>query len=232
MKLSQGIWGFFFFLAVGLGMKLENHLIDITPAIRNVPTSLKVIALTFDDGPLKDTTPEILGILKEKGVKATFFVVGERVERFPKLVQQEIEDGHEVGTHTYSHPNLTKLRRNQLQEELDKTEKAILTVAPKPTLFRPPGGSYNNNIIKLARDSGYLTILWSIDTQDWRSPPVGDIVNSVLKDVKPGSIILLHDGKYPSPTPEAVELIIDSLQSLGYEFVTVSELLQYYEAKP
>jgi len=148
------------------------------------------------------------------------------------LVRQEIEDGHEVGAHTYSHPNLNKLRKNQLEEELDKTEKVILTVAPKPTLFRPPGGSYNDTILKLTRDKGYLTILWSIDTQDWRSPPVGDIVNSVLKGIKPGSIILLHDGKYPSPTPKAVEFIIDSLRSLGYEFVTVSELLQYYETKP
>lgn len=229
MKLSQGIWGFFFFIAVVVSMKLENHLIDVAPAIRNVPTSQKVVALTFDDGPLNDTTPEILGILKEKNVKATFFVVGERVERFPMLVRQEIEDGHEVGTHTYSHPKLTKLSKNQLEEELNKAEKAILSVAPKPTLFRPPGGSYNNTIIKLTRDNGYLTILWSIDTLDWRSPPVGDIVNSVLKDIKPGSIILLHDGKYPSPTPEAVEFIIDNLRSLGYEFVTVSELLQYYE---
>ncbi|MBP2626587.1 MAG: polysaccharide deacetylase [Firmicutes bacterium] len=231
MKFFQGILGFFFFLAIGVGMKLENQLIDLTPAIRNVPTSQKVIALTFDDGPLNKTTPEILAILKEKNVKATFFVVGERVEQFPMLVRQEIEDGHEVGTHTYSHPNLTKIRKSQLEEELDKTEKAILTVAPKPTLFRPPGGSYNDIIIKLTRDSGYLTILWSIDTRDWRSPPVGDIVNSVLKNIKPGSIILLHDGKYPSPTPEAVAFIIDTLRSLDYEFVTVSELLQYYETK-
>ncbi|AIF50190.1 polysaccharide deacetylase family protein [Pelosinus sp. UFO1] len=232
MKFSQGIWGLFFFLAIGIGMKLEDHLIDLTPTIKNVPTSRKVVALTFDDGPLKTTTSEILGILKEKGIKATFFVVGERVERFPTLVQQEIEDGHEVGTHTYSHPNLTKLRKSQLEEELNKTEKVILTVAPKPTLFRPPGGSYNDKIINLARDNGYLTILWSIDTQDWRYPPVGNIVNSVLKDIKPGSIILLHDGISPSSTPEALEFIIDSLRSLGYEFVTVSELLQYYETKP
>ena len=91
--------------------------------------------------------------------------------------------------------HLTKIRKNQLEEELDKTEKAILTVAPKPTLFRPPGGSYNDTILKLTRDKGYLTILWSIGTPDWHSPQVGDIVNSVLKGIKPGSIILLHDGK-------------------------------------
>lgn len=231
MKLSHRIWGLCFFISLLAGIKLENYWIDVAPVVKNVHTSHKVVALTFDDGPLNDTTPEILRILKEKKVKATFFVVGERVKRFPMLVRQEIWEGHEVGAHTYSHPNLTKLSKNQLEEEIDKTEKIISTVAPKPNLFRPPGGSYNDAIMKLTRDKGYRTILWSIDTQDWRSPSVGDIVNSVLKDVKPGSIILLHDGKYPSPTPEAVEFIIDNLRSLGYEFVTTSELLQDYEPK-
>jgi len=232
MKVSHGVWGLFFIISTLIGIKLENNLIDIAPTIKNVHTSRKVVALTFDDGPLNDTTPEILDILKEKNVKATFFVVGERVKRFPMLVQQEIEAGHEVGAHTYSHPNLTKLSKDQLEEEMDKTEKVISTVAPKPHLFRPPGGAYNDAIIKLTRDKGYRVILWSIDTQDWRSPPVGDIVNSVLKNIKPGSIILLHDGKSPSPTPEAVKFIIDDLRSLGYEFVTASELLQYYETNP
>ena len=229
MKTSYTIWGFVFFFAIVVAMKSENFLIDITPAIRSVPTSQKVVALTFDDGPIDNTTSEILKILKEKNIKATFFVIGEQVKQFPMLVREEIADGHEVGSHTYSHPNLTKLRKNQLEEELDKTEQIILTVAPKPILFRPPEGFYNDTIIQLARNNGYLTVLWSIDTKDWRSPPVGDIVNSVLKNIKPGSIILLHDGRDPSPTPEAVEFIIDSLQALGYEFVTVSQLLQYYE---
>ena len=232
MKFSRGIWGLFFLVTVMVGIKVENQLIDIAPAIRKVPTSQKVVALTFDDGPLGTSTPTILTILKEKNVKATFFVAGERVKQFPALVKQEIAEGHEVGNHTYSHPRLTTLSKNKIEEELSKTEKVILEVAPQPTLFRPPEGAYNDTVLQLARDKGYLIILWSIDTNDWRSPPVGDIVNTVLKDIKPGSIILLHDGKYPSPTPEALGFIIDSLTSLGYEFVTVSELLQYYETKP
>lgn len=231
MRLSNGLLGFFFFMLL-FATKVEDHLVDTSPIIRQVPTSHKVVALTFDDGPLSESTPEILNILKEKNIKATFFVVGEQVEKFPMLVQQEIAEGHEVGSHTYSHPTLTKLRKSEIQIELAKTEQAILKVAPKPTLFRPPGGFYNNMIVKAARDKDYITILWSVDPYDWRYPPVGEIVNIVLKNSKPGSIILLHDGKYPSSTPEALGFIIDSLSARGYEFVTVSELLQYYEATP
>jgi polysaccharide deacetylase family sporulation protein PdaB len=230
MKLPNGIWSLFF-LTIMLFMTNELSLVDIPSAIRKVPTTDKVVALTFDDGPLNGTTPEILHILKNKNVKATFFVVGERVKKFPKLVQQEIAEGHEIGSHTYSHPQLPLLTKTEIEEELSKTEESISQLAPKPTLFRPPGGKYSNAIVKLAQDKGYTIILWSIDPYDWRSPPVGKIVDSVLNNIKPGSIILLHDGIYPSPTPEAVEFIIDSLKSRGYEFVTVSQLLQHYDAK-
>jgi len=232
MKLVQVFCGLCFVVTIVVGMKIENHLIDITPSIRKVPTSQKVVALTFDDGPLSPSTPQILAILKEKDVKATFFVVGERVKQFPALVRQEVAEGHEVGSHTFSHPKLTIQSKKQIANEIISTEKVISEVAPQPNLFRPPGGFYNDTILQLARDRGYLIILWSIDTDDWRYPPVGDIVNSAIKDIKPGSIILLHDGKYPSSTPEALGFIIDSLKSRGYEFVTVSELLQYYEEKP
>lgn len=208
--------------------KAEEHLIDISPGIYEVPTSQKVVALTFDDGPSK-TTPEILSVLKEKDVKSTFFVVGEQVQRFPTLVAQEIDEGHEIGNHTYSHPKLTRLSTQRINREISETELRITQLAPKPTLFRPPGGDYNQGILRLVRDNGYIIILWSIDTYDWRYPPVGEIITTVLDKIKPGSIILLHDGRYPSSTPEAVTFIIDSLKSRGYSFVTVSELLQYYE---
>jgi polysaccharide deacetylase family sporulation protein PdaB len=232
MKIYRGILcGAFFFFTVLFAAKMEDHLVDIADVIWKVPTSRKVVALTFDDGPVSTTTPEILNILKEKNIKATFFVVGEQVKRFPTLVSREIAEGHEVGNHTYTHPKLANLQESMIEEELRNTEKVILKVAPKPTLFRPPGGFYNKKIIKIAKDSEYSTILWTIDPVDWRSPPVGDIVDLVVKNVKPGSIILLHDGKYPSTTPEALWFIIDILESRGYEFVTVSELLQYYEAK-
>lgn len=225
------IWGVFFSFSILFAAKVEDHLVDIADVIWKVPTSRKVVALTFDDGPVSTTTPEILNILKEKNIKATFFVVGEQVKRFPNLVSQEVAEGHEVGNHTYTHPMLTNLQADRIEQELKSTEKEILEVAPKPTLFRPPGGFNNKEVLTLARDSEYSIILWSIDPIDWRYPSVGDIVNVVVNDVKPGSIILLHDGKSPSPTPEALWFIIDSLESRGYEFVTVTELLQYYEAK-
>jgi polysaccharide deacetylase family sporulation protein PdaB len=212
-------------------VKEENYLIDIAPAIKNVPTSQKVVALTFDDGPLVSSTPAILNVLKEKNVRATFFVVGERVKKFPALIQQEVAEGHEIGSHTYSHPRLTKLSDNLISEELEKTDLLISELAPHPTLFRPPGGKYNQKTIELVRSKGYNIILWSIDTQDWRSPPVGQVIKTVINNIKPGSIILLHDGKYPSPTPEALSFIIDDLKERGYQFVTVSELLKYYEEK-
>ena len=201
----------FLFLTVMLGMKIENYLVDTQPIIKNVPTTRKVVALTFDDGPLDKTTPEILGILREKNIRATFFVLGEQVVRFPMLVQQEIMEGHEVGSHGYDHMNLTRLTAAQVKEQLENTENLISLFAPAPTLFRPPGGNYNDTVLKLARDRGYLVILWSIDTSDWRLHSVGKIVSLASKNIKPGSIILLHDGIYPSATPEALEFIIDNL---------------------
>lgn len=209
--------------------KEEDHLIDVADVIWKVPTSRKVVALTFDDGPDGRITPEILEILREKEIKATFFVVGEQVEKFPELISREVAEGHEIGNHSYSHPALVNLPGNRITEELVKTEQEILKAAPKPILFRPPGGLTNENVLKIARDNEYSVILWSIDPVDWRVPIAGDIVEVVVKELKPGSIILLHDASFASSTPEALWFIIDSLKARGYEFVTVTELLQYYE---
>jgi polysaccharide deacetylase family sporulation protein PdaB len=230
--LKKAIWSFFILLSVLLSLKIENHLLDVSYVIHHVPTSKKLVALTFDDGPLAKTTPKILSILKEKNVKATFFVVGEQVEKFPNIVMREFSDGHEIGNHTYSHPQLTKLSKEDIDKEMQKTETELSHLKLHPTLFRPPCGAYNQYILQLARDKGYITILWSIDTYDWRCPPVNSVIDSVLHNVKPGSIILLHDGKSPSPTPEALAFIIDGLRARGYEFTTVSDLIQYYESKP
>lgn len=209
----------------------EAHLSDDAHTISKVSTSHKVVALTIDDGPHYKVTPEILAVLKEKQVKVTFFVLGVNAEHFPKIFAQEVADGHEIGTHTYSHPSLPKLGPKKITEEFDKAEKVIAATAPKPTLFRPPGGFYNRQVIELARQYGYTTVLWSIDPHDWSRPPTEKVVEKVLKDTKPGSIILLHDGQYPLPTPQAIGTIIDRLRESGYEFVTVSELLQYNEVR-
>ncbi|SEO28000.1 polysaccharide deacetylase family protein [Propionispora vibrioides] len=219
-----------FLLTVISGLT-TNHLAN-DQTISGVSTTDKVVALTIDDGPHYKVTPQILTILKEKQVRATFFVLGENVEHCPQIFAQEVADGHEIGTHTYSHKTLSKLSPQKLSEEFDKAEKVIRTTAPKPTLFRPPGGFYNSQVLALAHQKGYQVVLWSVDPQDWNRPPTQEVIDKVLKEVKPGSIILLHDGQYPLPTPQALGVIIDRLRERGYEFVTVSELLQHREMLP
>jgi polysaccharide deacetylase family sporulation protein PdaB len=201
--------------------------------ICRVPTTHKVIALTIDDGPNRKTTPEVLAVLKEKNVRVTFFVLGENVDNQPGILAREIADGHEFAVHSYHHNRMTKLDNSNINEELTRTEAAIARMtSEKPTLFRPPGGRYNENVLAIAKERGYLTVLWDVDSHDWARPPVNTLVNSVIKRVSPGSIVLLHDGMYPLPTPKALAILIDRLRDQGYEFVTVSELLDRYELRP
>lgn len=223
------IWSIAFLLAlISLGAAFDKASTD-NEVIRRVPTIHKVVALTFDDGPDYKTTPEILAVLRAGGVKATFFVLGQHADSHPEIVAQAVSDGHEIASHAYTHRFLSRLSKEEYNLELDKAEKAILAVAPKPVLFRPPGGAYNDEVLTAAKERGYDIILWSIDPCDWQRPSVSHIVNTVLTEVKPGSIVLMHDGQHPLPTPEAVRIIVDKLKSLGFTFVTVSELLQYRE---
>lgn len=225
-------WVFILFLCISFLVEIQQSFWCIEHTIKTIPTTHKVVALTIDDGPHYKTTPEILAVLKEKHVRATFFVLGENVERSQELLNQEVTDGHEIGNHAYSHKPLTKMTKNQIKEELTKTENLITKVASKPVLFRPPGGTYNKVVLQTAQDTGYTTVLWSIDPHDWDHPSVKQVVAQVINNVKPGSIVLLHDGQYPLPTSKAISVIIDTLKNQGYEFVTVSELLQYYEIRP
>lgn len=216
-------------LSVGGGVytKLEEEV----KAIRFVPTTHKVIALTIDDGPYFQTTPGIHQVLREKGIKATFFTMGLNAEKHPELLAKAVADGHEIGLHGYTHKLFTRLSEAEITEEMDRIDKLVASVAPPATLFRPPGGAYNAQILDMARRRGLQTIMWNIDTRDWARPGVDSVVNNVMKNVRPGSIILMHDGQYPLPTAEAIGIIIDRLKAQGYQFVTVSELLQYYEVR-
>ena len=189
----------------------------------------KVVALTIDDGPHYKTTPQILAVLKEKNVKLTLFILGENAKKHPEILAKAVAEGHEIGTHAYSHNFLTKMSQQEVGDEFDKAEQAIMVVAPKPVLFRPPGGGYNETVLAEAQKRGYRTILWSVDPADWQRPSVEHVVTNVMKNVQPGSIVLLHEGQYPLPTPQAISIIIDQLRQQGYSIVTVGELLQYYE---
>ena len=188
--------------------------------VSRVSTNDKIVAITIDDGPHPKTTPEILTVLREKDVKVTFFVLGVNAQKNPRLLAQELLDGHEIGSHAYSHAKLSTLSQEKIDEELNQTENAIMLIGSKPTLFRPPGGEYNSRVLSSVQHKGYTMVLWSVDPHDWRRPSVNDLVETVMAKVRPGSIILLHDGQYPLPTPKALAILIDRLKSEGYRLVT------------
>lgn len=226
---------FFSFAVLGAGLlcsllyETAGMLDNPSRVLRYVPTTHKVAALTIDDGPHYKTTPELLAVLREKQVKATFFVLGINAEKHPDIVAQIAADGHELASHAYSHRRLNRLPAAEVIAELEQLDALIKPYAPKPAFFRPPEGAYSDALAALAQERGYTTVLWSIDTGDWRQPPAEQVVKTVVDNIKPGSIILMHDGQYPLPTAAAAAKIIDVLHSQGYRLVTLRELLQYRE---
>ena len=200
---------------------------EVKKPYRKHENSEMKIALTFDDGPHKCYTPEILDILDQYGVKATFFVIGSNCEDNLAIVQREIDSGHEIGNHTYSHPRLTKIKAEKLFSELIKTENILFELGEyRPKLFRPPEGVYSLTVSKTLERLDYIPILWTVDTTDWKLPSAEKIADTVLKNISSGEIILCHDfvsGK--SNTPDALRIFIPKLLEQGYVFVTVSELI-------
>lgn len=190
------------------------------------PSSEMKLALTFDDGPDPVRTPEILDFLSKHRIPATFFVVGENAEIYPELIQRELAEGHEVGNHTFTHADLSKLNYRQQCDEVIFAENVLFEQNEHRTsLLRPPGGLYNRNTFRMAQRFDYTLILWSLDTRDWAHTPSDQITEKVLTEVKDGDVILFHDYiSGESPTLAALEKVIPELLRRGYEFVTVSEL--------
>lgn len=179
------------------------------------------IAITFDDGPHPYYTEQLLDGLKERNVKATFFVLGENVEAYPELVQRMQEEGHLIGNHTYSHLQLTECNEDEFIRELEITNDLIEEITGEPVGFcRPPYGAWNR---KYEKELEMLPVLWNIDPLDWSCQCCDTIVNRVLCKCHPNGIILLHDG-YKTSVTAALE-IIDQLQAKGYRFVTVEEII-------
>jgi peptidoglycan-N-acetylglucosamine deacetylase len=178
----------------------------------------RIVRLTFDDGPVRANTPRILNVLSNYRVKATFFVIGQRARRYPRLVKREYREGHSVQNHTYTHPNLTTLGNARIRRELRATNRAIKAAGvPRPYRFRPPHGITNARVRSVGASLGLIQTLWSVDPRDWSNPPASVICRRVVSNVRPGSIVLLHDGSGTN-TEEALPCIIKRLRAQGYRF--------------
>lgn len=199
--------------------KNDNTYISIKK--KNIDYNKKVVALTFDDGPSK-YTQKILDILKKEEACATFFIVGNKALFYKEELQRMLKEGSEIGNHSYSHKWLNRLSENEFKEEINKTQKVIEDITGfTPKIFRPTYGGYSDKL-KTYTDLNF--ILWNVDSEDWKVKNTNKILNNIFKSVKDESIILMHDNHEYSV--KALKEIIDNLKNDGYQFVTVSELLE------
>lgn len=194
-------------------------------ARKKVPTvnpNKPMVALTFDDGP-SAYTDRLLRCLQKNDVKATFFLVGSSAGRYPDTIRKAYRMGCEIGNHTYSHPSLSSLSAQGIQDQVNSVNRLVREITGKnPTLLRPPYGDYNSNV---CANAGLPVILWSVDTRDWATRNADSIVSHIQTHVSDGDIILMHDTYAQSV--DAAEMIIPWLKSKGYQMVTVSELAKY-----
>lgn len=184
-----------------------------------LPAGEKYVALTFDDGPRRATTERLLDGLRERGAKATFFLIGEQIEANADLVTRMAEEGHQIGNHTWSHQRLDGAHPDEAAQEVERTEAALEALLGGGEYWlRPPYG-------QVSEDAAFSVPLvkWSVDPRDWESRDAGKVTRAILEHVEPGSIILLHD-IYPTSVDAALR-VVDQLQAEGYWFVTVEELL-------
>lgn len=184
----------------------------------------KVLAISFDAAWGGAQTPALLDILDEYGVKTTFFLVGIWVERYPELVKEIVVRGHEIGNHSTSHPQMSKLTDAKIREELKTTSDRIEQLTGiRPTLFRPPYGDYNDKVVTVSRAEGYECVQWNVDSLDWKNRGVDDLIRNATKNNKPGDIVLFHnDSQY---IVNALPAILKAYQDAGFTIVPVSEIL-------
>ncbi|MCT8136620.1 polysaccharide deacetylase family protein [Anaerobacillus sp. CMMVII] len=198
--------------------------------IMKANTDVKLVALTFDDGPESHYTPQILDILKAKGVPATFFVMGKQIEAFPDQMKRMVNEGHGIANHTWNHPNLRRVWTAKVRDEILSTQMQMeKVVGRKPDLFRPPFGAITKADVAVLNELGLRNIMWSVDTLDWSGLSGDEILKIVERDITPGGIILQHNfqshERLLDGTIEALPKIIDELRARGYKFVTVQTLL-------
>ncbi len=210
------------------------------PALVRGPAAGGRVALTFDDGPASPFTDQILDILRDRQVPATFFVCGINVERFPQIVCRIHAEGHTLGNHTYSHPFLYFRSRTKMADEIDRTQEAIQKITGhRPTLFRAPYGGRWFGLYPVLRERGMQVVQWSNAGYDWKNQAAA-IVHATLKHLAPGSVILLHDGHKVRPpsetdrsnTVQALPAIIDGVLKAGFTFVSLRDFLPEPGVRP
>lgn len=193
--------------------------------ITNGSRSQKFIALTFDDGPHPSHTPRLLDMLRRRNVKATFYVIGELVERYPQIVKRMVLEGHEIGNHTWTHSNLKKLSDNKVRWEFNITRDAIVAATGvQPRTMRPPYGSLSTRQREwIFKEYGYPTVMWDVDPLDWKRPGSSVVASRLINGARNGSILLVHD--LHGGSVDAMPHTIDTLLKQGYQFVTVSQMI-------
>lgn len=183
------------------------------------------IAMTYDDGPHPTNTPRLLDILRQRNIKATFYVIGKNVDMHPQLTRRIVAEGHEIGNHTYTHRNLKTLTDEQVISEMTRTREAIArATGVQPRTMRPPYGAlYQQQREMIMNRLGYPTIMWAVDPRDWQRPGVSVVRDRILEQTTNGAIVLAHD--LHAPTVDAMPSTLDGLLNRGFKFVTVSQLL-------
>ncbi len=221
--LSLGVLGFTGALTITKSTAAVNTGERLLP-IYSVKTDEKTIAITFDAAWSDSDTDELMEILKKYNAKATFFCVGDYIEKYPEAVKIFYENGHEIGNHSDTHKTFTDISREEVRKELvDCNKKIEQLIGKAPTICRAPSGAYDNKSIEIAESLNMKMIQWDCDSRDWQKLSVEKMVKNVTVNASNGSIILFHNGV--ENTPEALDKVLNHLSNEGYSFVTVSRLI-------
>jgi polysaccharide deacetylase family sporulation protein PdaB len=229
-KLALAVTGAALVIFFALGIFVYKAVAEGGPhlPIYSVETDEKKVAVTVNCAWGDADIPELLELFDEYDVEATFFILGQWAEKYPDSTRSIAEAGHEIGSHSNTHPNMVGIGEGRIREELDRSSEHIERACGiKPALFRAPSGSYDNQLIDVAAKLGYRTIQWDVDSRDWQNPSVEEMTEKVLSAVGPGSILLFHSGA--ENTPEALAAILEELSAQGYQFVKVSDLIYQEE---
>ena len=212
-----------------IGITSATRAVSAATTQRKIPiycveTDKKECAISFDAAWGNEQTDTLLDILDENDVKTTFFLVGDWAEKYPESVKKIAKKGHDVGNHSSTHPYMTQLPVSKMKTELRECNKKIKELTGKcPTLFRPPYGDYNNDVVDAVNGENMYCVQWSIDSLDWKDPTPEQIVQNCVRNLDNGSIIPLHNGA--KNTPEALPMVIEAIKSKGFKLVPISKLL-------